>query len=238
MNLEELISDPIIVVLLVASLISWWIIVDRIIVFLTVSFRDHAFYHGGKAPAAPLAKLREDYVHLADAVNQNTLLLSLDSAIEIQRSRLERPLPLLGAIASASPYVGLLGTVIGIIRAFMQIQAKSNMNPETVGSGISQALVATASGLAVAIPAVIAHHLLSAYVNRRTAIWEAVITRWLGESAHATEEQPEKPEKPEKPGEIVRDLNDHVDAPPQREAPAAGADSPQKETSDESLPVA
>lgn len=60
---------------------------------------------------------------------------------------------LLGTIANASPFVGLLGTVIGIIRAFHSISVSSGGGVNVVAGGISEALVSTAAGLAVAIPA-------------------------------------------------------------------------------------
>lgn len=58
-----------------------------------------------------------------------------------------------GTIASAAPFVGLLGTVLGIIRAFHTISLNTGGGVSTVAGGISEALVATAAGLAVAIPA-------------------------------------------------------------------------------------
>jgi biopolymer transport protein ExbB len=66
---------------------------------------------------------------------------------------LDARLALLGTIANASPFVGLLGTVIGIIRAFHTIALNTGGGIATVSGGISEALVSTAAGLAVAIPA-------------------------------------------------------------------------------------
>jgi biopolymer transport protein ExbB len=66
---------------------------------------------------------------------------------------LEARLALLGTIANAAPFVGLLGTVIGIIRAFHTISLNTGGGITTVSGGISEALVSTAAGLAVAIPA-------------------------------------------------------------------------------------
>jgi biopolymer transport protein ExbB/TolQ len=65
----------------------------------------------------------------------------------------EKRLALLGTIANASPFVGLLGTVIGIIRAFHSIASAKAGGISVVAGGISEALVSTAAGLAVAIPA-------------------------------------------------------------------------------------
>ncbi len=66
---------------------------------------------------------------------------------------LDSRLAVLGTIANAAPFVGLLGTVIGIIRAFHTIALNTGGGITTVSGGISEALVSTAAGLAVAIPA-------------------------------------------------------------------------------------
>ena len=74
---------------------------------------------------------------------------------------LQRFLGLLGTIATISPLLGLLGTVLGMIRAFNVIAAQGMGTPATLGGGISEALITTASGLTVAIPVILAHRYLS-----------------------------------------------------------------------------
>jgi biopolymer transport protein TolQ len=64
----------------------------------------------------------------------------------------------LATTASVTPFIGLLGTVLGIIRAFLALSAQGSTSLRTVGPGISQALVATAVGLFAAIPAAIAYN--------------------------------------------------------------------------------
>lgn len=76
-------------------------------------------------------------------------------AIQRQIRNLESLVPVLGTIASTAPFVGLLGTVIGIIRAFASIAQNVGGGPEVVAVGIAEALVTTAGGLIVAIPALI-----------------------------------------------------------------------------------
>ncbi len=73
-----------------------------------------------------------------------------------QRSRLERGLNFLGTVGSNAPFVGLFGTVLGIIQAFHDLAHAQTTGPQVVMAGISSALVATAVGLMVAIPALIA----------------------------------------------------------------------------------
>jgi len=79
---------------------------------------------------------------------------------------LERFLNSLGTIASISPLLGLLGTVTGIIRAFNAVMLGGMGDPRMLAGGISEALVTTAGGLAVAIPAFIAYRYLRGKVER------------------------------------------------------------------------
>jgi biopolymer transport protein ExbB len=78
---------------------------------------------------------------------------------------LERFLGALGTIAAVSPLLGLLGTVVGIIHAFNAIQAGGMGDPRALSAGIGESLVATAAGLIVAIPALLAHRALRARVD-------------------------------------------------------------------------
>jgi biopolymer transport protein ExbB len=90
---------------------------------------------------------------------------AMASATALQRMRLERRLAFLGTLGNNAPFVGLLGTVIGIVQAFDKLQssgAGGSANTEVMGA-IAEALVATAIGLAVAIPAVAAFN----YFQRR-----------------------------------------------------------------------
>ncbi len=74
---------------------------------------------------------------------------------------LDRYLGLLGTIATISPLLGLLGTVLGMIRAFTQLSLEGVGSPATLGGGISEALITTATGLAVAIPTILLHKYLT-----------------------------------------------------------------------------
>ncbi len=78
---------------------------------------------------------------------------------------LERYLNTLGTIASITPLLGLLGTVIGMIKVFTAITTAGVGDPSVLAGGISEALLTTAAGLAVAIPALIFHRYLSGKVN-------------------------------------------------------------------------
>ena len=84
-----------------------------------------------------------------------------------ERQRYERALNFLGTVGSNAPFVGLLGTVIGVILAFAELGRNPKGGLEVVGPGISEALVATAVGLLVAIPAVVLFNWFKALLKRR-----------------------------------------------------------------------
>lgn len=99
-----------------------------------------------------------------------------------ERPRYERFLSILGTLGSNTPFIGLFGTVLGIIKAFKDLGMSGAKGAEvqaTVMAGISEALVATAVGLAVAIPAVIGYNILQRSVKntaaRATALGHALV---------------------------------------------------------------
>ncbi|MBC7384964.1 MAG: MotA/TolQ/ExbB proton channel family protein [Cryobacterium sp.] len=83
----------------------------------------------------------------------------------IERPSLEKNLNFLGTIASNAPYIGLLGTVMGIMKAFNDLAVAPGQGNEVVMAGIGHALVSTAIGLVVAIPAVVAFNLFQKRVG-------------------------------------------------------------------------
>jgi biopolymer transport protein TolQ len=90
--------------------------------------------------------------------NRTALERSLQLGVSEELAKLERNMSWLATTASVTPFVGLLGTVLGIIRAFLALSAQGSTSLRTVGPGIAQALVATAVGLFAAIPAAIAYN--------------------------------------------------------------------------------
>ncbi len=106
----------------------------------------------------------------------------IDATMARERPRYERFLSILGTLGSNTPFIGLFGTVLGIIKAFKDLGLSSAKGAEvqsTVMAGISEALVATAVGLAVAIPAVIGYNVLQRSVKntvaRSTALGHALV---------------------------------------------------------------
>ncbi|MEX1197084.1 MAG: MotA/TolQ/ExbB proton channel family protein [Pseudohongiellaceae bacterium] len=88
---------------------------------------------------------------------------SIEQAAGLVIHEMERYLSTLGTIAAITPLLGLLGTVIGMIRVFTEIMVQGTGNPNALAGGISEALITTAAGLTVAIPAYAFHR----YFQRR-----------------------------------------------------------------------
>jgi biopolymer transport protein ExbB len=124
----------------------------------------------GETPGMEAAVVREGIAAAdrgADAVEQ-----IIAAAVARERPQYERYLSFLGTLGNNAPFIGLFGTVLGIIKAFHdlgQASVKGAAIQQTVMAGISEALVATAVGLAVAIPAVVAFNALNRWLKTLTA---------------------------------------------------------------------
>jgi biopolymer transport protein TolQ len=94
------------------------------------------------------------------------LRLVLDAQTDSERDTLGRFIPSLAMIASASPLIGLLGTVLGIIQSFIGLSTTGSGSVAAVAPGVAAALTATAMALAVAIPAVFGYNLFANRLNR------------------------------------------------------------------------
>ena len=103
----------------------------------------------------------------------------------VVRARLgwEKNLSILATIGANAPFIGLFGTVLGVIQAFHDLSRQAGTGAQTVTSGISEALVATAVGLLVAIPAVIAFNLFQRKVKSALAEAEALKSYLIGKLA-------------------------------------------------------
>ena len=174
--------------LAVASVWSWAVIIDKAIRFTTLNRQAEAFEkelnsgrslediaaQAGSHPEHALPRMlvtalsdwRETRTRGPMTEQQGNLLIaridrSLDSIIAREGQRVENGLGVLSVVATASPFIGLFGTVWGIMRAFGAIASAGNTNLTTVAPAISEALFATAIGLAAAIPAYIGYNKFS-----------------------------------------------------------------------------
>ena len=100
------------------------------------------------------------------AAQVEALKLVLDSETNAERDQLGRYIPGLAMIGSVSPLMGLLGTVLGVIQAFIGIATKGSGNLGAVAPGVAEAFIATAAALAVAIPAVFGYNIFANKLNR------------------------------------------------------------------------
>jgi biopolymer transport protein ExbB/TolQ len=94
--------------------------------------------------------------------------------------KLERSLGILGTIGSTAPFIGLFGTVLGIIRAFSDLAIAQGASPAAVADGIAEALIATAAGLFVAVPAVVAYNYFVRTATRHALELEASASEFTG----------------------------------------------------------
>lgn len=173
--------------LLLLSLISWYLIVTRTLSHWLAKRRAAAFEARFRA-ARTLDELTPEADNvfsalLAEALEvQRTLAISLttseageiltrslNNAIDQEMTRAEQGLTLLATTGSAAPYIGLFGTVWGIYHALVQIGLSGQGTLDKVAGPVGEALIMTALGLAVAIPAVLAYNAF----QRRNRLWLA-----------------------------------------------------------------
>ena len=130
---------------------------------------------------ADLMALKRD-ASQASRLRPELLNETAQDAVIRAKSEWERALPLLATIGSNAPFVGLFGTVLGIIQAFHDLskQAGGGGGIQTVTSGISEALIATAVGILVAIPAVVSFNLFQRRVKAAMSSAEALKSFLIG----------------------------------------------------------
>ncbi|KPD02128.1 Tol-Pal system protein TolQ [Moellerella wisconsensis] len=126
-----------------------------------LSGTEQIFYSGFKE----FARLHQANLHAPEAVvtgATRAMRISMNREIE----SLENNIPFLGTVGSISPYIGLFGTVWGIMHAFIALGSVKQATLQMVAPGIAEALIATAIGLFAAIPAVMAFNRLNQRVNK------------------------------------------------------------------------
>jgi biopolymer transport protein ExbB len=115
---------------------------------------------------AGLTHLHKGYASVEEAMT---------SRLVLERNRLEKHLIILGTLGNNAPFVGLLGTVVGIIKAFNDLAVSGNSGVSVVMAGISSALIATAFGIFVAIPAVVANNIFQSSLRKKIANTQSLI---------------------------------------------------------------
>jgi biopolymer transport protein TolQ len=199
--------------LALASVWSWTIIIDKLVRFAALNRHADRFERevaSGRSLEEVAAEAGPDPTHALPRMLQaalrdwreggkgggetaTALLLqridrALDSIIARESARAEDGLGSLAIVATSSPFIGLFGTVWGIMHAFQAIAVEKNTNLAVVAPAIAEALLATAVGLAAAIPAYIAYNKFSTDAGKFTSRLEgfadelsAAVSRRLGE---------------------------------------------------------
>jgi biopolymer transport protein TolQ len=193
----DLVTQVVLAVLLVMSLVSWTIMLAKWREFRAVRSASSEFLASferanslaevaaisRKAGAGPFARVfqraevfltqtRPAMAATAErsakysASQVEALHLVLDAQTDSERDTLSRYVPSLAMIASASPLIGLLGTVLGIIQTFVGLSNAGGGSLAAVGPGVGAALTATAMALAVAIPALFGYNVFANRLNR------------------------------------------------------------------------
>ena len=183
--------------LIIASFWAWSIIVQKLIMYRTARVEadrfDQRFWSGdpldelfneiGTNPdgqservfAAGMTEWRRSHRNDGGMIAGATARIdrSMDVSIAKEAEDLQRGLPVLATVGSTAPFVGLFGTVWGIMHAFISIAEEQSTNLAVVAPGIAEALLATGLGLLAAIPAVVFYNKLSADADRIIAGYEA-----------------------------------------------------------------
>ncbi|MGY0217736.1 protein TolQ [Endozoicomonadaceae bacterium StTr2] len=196
----------VLVMLLVASVVSWVMIMQRVILFRNtrramVEFEDR-FWSGMdlgqlyrevheepnqdsgqeaifRAGFREFSRLRGQAGADPDVV-MDGVQRTMRVALSREQEKLEKNLPFLATVGSTSPYVGLFGTVVGVMNSFRGLANVSQATLSAVAPGIAEALVTTAVGLVAAIPAVVAYNRFATEVDALLANYETFADEFSG----------------------------------------------------------
>lgn len=185
--------------LLLTSLASWWYIFIKVFVLRRASEEaedfEETFWHssdldqlyqgltaGRRTPKGMASLFEAGYREfsrlkrqggLDAAVTTESVRRAMRAAYNREMDHLDAHLPFLASVGSVSPYIGLLGTVWGIMNAFLGLSNVAQATLTQVAPGIAEALIATAIGLFAAIPAVIAYNRFASSVDRLAIRYES-----------------------------------------------------------------
>jgi biopolymer transport protein TolQ len=216
------IAAGVLVLLLIASLYSWTVILGKISSFKKATMESRRFIRAFRkatqlkeistiakdCPASPLAQVFEDvyetYKRQTGGSGPPRNIVPLERTAQTAASEavtgLERRMPWLATIASSSPFVGLFGTVMGVVDAFHGLGTAGSATLRAVAPGIAEALITTAAGLFVAVPAVVAYNQLSG----RIRVFASATDDFCRELLNSLEEIPVRAAAPPAPREAER----------------------------------
>jgi len=173
----DIIVKTVILLLIACSIYSWAIIIDKVKLFKKINISseefEEKFWRSKSAetfynslpsnPEDPMASLfKESMQGLLKSKSKSNLSEKMGGILEVgiekQISKIEKGFIFLATVGSTAPFIGLFGTVWGIMNSFQSIAISRNTSLAIVAPGIAEALFATALGLLAAIPAVIAYN--------------------------------------------------------------------------------
>ncbi len=176
----DLIVKSVIIILIVASIYSWAVIIEKYRLFKKINKSSEEFENKfWKSKSAesfynnlpeniddPMANVFKDTMQIIiKSKSKSNLSNKLESMLEVniekQMNRLDKNYTFLATVGSTAPFIGLFGTVWGIMNSFQSIAISRNTSLAIVAPGIAEALFATALGLLAAIPAVVAYNKFS-----------------------------------------------------------------------------
>ena len=207
----------VLLVLLIASLYSWTLILGKASTFSKATKQSRRFIRtfrkatrlqeiaavAGDYSASPLAQVFEDvyetYKRTTGGSGPPRSLAPLERSAQTAASEamtsLERRLTWLATIAQTAPFVGLFGTVMGVVDAFHGLGSAGSATLRAVAPGISEALITTAAGLFVAVPAVVAYNQFTA----RIRVFASATDDFCRELLNSLEQMPDRQAPPPGP---------------------------------------
>jgi biopolymer transport protein TolQ len=217
------IAMGVLVLLLLASLYSWTVILGKMGTFRKATQQSRRFVKmfrnasrlqeiatmAADCPASPLAQVFEDVYETykrqtggsGPPKNITPLERSAQTAASEAVTLLERRMTWLATIATTSPFVGLFGTVMGVVDAFSGLGTAGAATLRAVAPGISEALITTAAGLFVAVPALVAYNQFSA----RIRVFASAVDDFCRELLNSMEEIPVRAQTPPVQDELPRE---------------------------------
>ena len=194
----DIIVKSVIVILIAASIYSWAIIIDKYRLFKKINksseeFEDkfwksksaESFYNNLPANINdPMANLFKGSMQIVmKSRSKSNLAEKLESVVEVniekQMNVIDKDFTFLATVGSTAPFIGLFGTVWGIMNSFQQIAISRNTSLAIVAPGIAEALFATALGLLAAIPAVVAFNKFSSDSRKYSQKLESFSKRFI-----------------------------------------------------------
>jgi biopolymer transport protein TolQ len=217
------IAVGVLVLLLIASLYSWTLILGKMGTFRKATQQSRRFVKmfrnasrlqeiatmAADCPASPLAQVFEDVYETykrqtggsGPPRNITPLERSAQTAASEAITMLERRMTWLATIATSSPFVGLFGTVMGVVDAFHGLGTAGAATLRAVAPGISEALITTAAGLFVAVPALVAYNQFTA----RIRVFASAVDDFCRELLNSMEEMPVRTQAPQVQDDLPRE---------------------------------